>query len=97
MLAAAAFTSFGLGRRALASSALARDFLPFPARLREADSDCLFAACDLLPLPLLSFPRLRFRITRSTSFEALREYFRAMIHPFLVRAGLEISPLRVGS
>jgi hypothetical protein len=50
-----------------------------------------------LPLPLLSFPRLRFRITRSTSFEALREYFRAMIHPFLVRAGLETSPLRVGS
>src|SRR4029077_9939011 len=32
--------------------------------------------------PLLSFPRLRLRITRSTSFEALREYFRAMIHPF---------------
>jgi len=47
--------------------------------------------------PLLSFPRLRLRITRSTSFEALREYFRAMIHPFLVRAGLETSPLRVGS
>jgi hypothetical protein len=33
-----------------------------------------------LPLrPLLSVPRLRLRIARSTSFEALREYRRAMV------------------
>jgi len=36
-----------------------------------------------LPLrPLLSVPLLRFFITRSTSFEALREYLRAI--PFLL-------------
>jgi hypothetical protein len=45
----------------------------------------------------LRLPRLRLRITRSTSFEALREYFRAMIHPFLIRASLETFPLLVGA
>ena len=71
---------------ALAAGALARHLLAFLARLREADGDRLLAAPDLSPLlPLLSVPRLRLRIARSTSFEALREYRRAMVHPFLIR------------
>jgi len=40
---------------------------------------CLRLFTFLPLLPLLSFPRLRLRIARSTSFEALREYRRAMI------------------
>jgi hypothetical protein len=39
---------------------------------------CLRLFTFLPLLPLLSFPRLRLRIARSTSFEALREYRRAM-------------------
>ena len=39
-----------------------------------------FRLFTFLPLlPLLSVPRLRLRIARSTSFEALREYRRAMV------------------
>jgi hypothetical protein len=40
---------------------------------------CLRLFTFLPLLPLLSFPRLRLRIARSTSFDALREYLRAMI------------------
>jgi hypothetical protein len=40
---------------------------------------CLRLFTFLPLLPLLSVPRLRLRIARSTSFEALREYRRAMV------------------
>jgi hypothetical protein len=40
---------------------------------------CLRLLTFLPLLPLLRVPRLRFRIARSTSFEALREYRRAMV------------------
>ena len=40
---------------------------------------CLRLFTFLPLLPLLSVPRLRLRIARSTSFEAPREYRRAMV------------------
>jgi len=40
---------------------------------------CLRLFTFLPLLPLLSFPRLRLRIARSTSFDALREYLRAIL------------------
>jgi hypothetical protein len=40
---------------------------------------CLRLFTFLPLLPLLRVPRLRLRIARSTSFEALREYRRAMV------------------
>jgi hypothetical protein len=40
---------------------------------------CLRLVTFLPLLPLLRVPRLRLRIARSTSFEALREYRRAMV------------------
>jgi len=46
---------------------------------------CLRLFTFLPLLPLLSVPRLRLRIARSTSFEALREYRRAMVE---LRVGL---------
>jgi hypothetical protein len=59
-------------------------FLPF---LRASDSPmamaCLLLLTFLPLLPLLSVPRLRLRMLRSTSLEALREYRRAMVIPFL--------------
>src|ERR1700730_1898660 len=58
-------------------------FLPF---LRASDSPMAIACLRLLTflplLPLLSVPRLRLRMLRSTSLEALREYRRAMVSPF---------------
>src|SRR6266571_1750148 len=57
-------------------------FLPF---WRASDRPMAIACLRLLtflPLrPLLSVPFLRLRIARSTSFEALFEYFRAMLSP----------------
>jgi hypothetical protein len=44
---------------------------------------CLRLLTFLPLLPLLSVPRLRLRMVRSTSLEALREYRRAMTSPFL--------------
>ena len=59
-------------------------FLPF---LRASESPMAMACLRLLTflplLPLLSVPRLRLRMLRSTSLEALREYRRAMVIPFL--------------
>jgi hypothetical protein len=40
---------------------------------------CLRLVTFLPLLPLLRVPRLRLRIARSTSFEAPREYRRAMV------------------
>src|SRR6478672_8329144 len=58
-------------------------FLPF---LRASESPMAIACLRLLTflplLPLLSVPRLRLRMLRSTSLEALREYRRAMVSPF---------------
>jgi hypothetical protein len=64
---------------------LAGTFFP----LRRASESPMAIAClrlfTFLPLrPLLRLPRLRLRIARSTSLEALREYFLAMIVLFLV-------------
>jgi hypothetical protein len=62
------------------------DFLGtfFPFR-RASDRPMAIACLRLLTvfplLPLLSFPRLRLRIARSTSLDALREYRRAMVFP----------------
>jgi 1-deoxy-D-xylulose-5-phosphate synthase len=57
----------------------------FPFR-RAFESPIAIACLRLLTLrplrPLLRVPRLRLRIARSTSFDALREYRRAMIGPF---------------
>ena len=74
-------------RTGVRASARPADFLPlrgtfFP--LRRASERPMAMAClrlfTFLPLlPLLSVPRLRLRIARSTSFEAPREYFRAMV------------------
>jgi hypothetical protein len=57
---------------------------------------CLRLFTFLPLLPLLRVPRLRLRIARSTSFEAPREYRRAMIQLLLIRAGLAPA-LRLGS
>src|SRR6059058_1801483 len=55
-------------------------FLPFlRASERPMAIACLRLFTFLPLLPLLSLPRLRLRIARSTSFEALREYRRAII------------------
>jgi len=50
---------------------------------------CLRLFTFLPLLPLLSVPRLRLRIARSTSFEALREYRRAMFNSVVVPPGLD--------
>jgi hypothetical protein len=56
---------------------------------------CLRLFTFLPLLPLLSVPRLRLRIARSTSFEALREYRRAMVE---LRVGLSrVDPRLRGS
>jgi hypothetical protein len=77
-----------MGRpHSLSEHHLRRDFrfgtrLPF---LRASDNPIAMACLRLLtflPLrPLLSVPFLRFRIARFTSFDALREYLRAMVNP----------------
>src|SRR5436190_9438894 len=63
-------------------------FLPF---LRASESPIAIACLRLLtffPLrPLLSVPRLRLRMLRSTSLDALREYRRAMMESFPVARG----------
>src|SRR5712691_3861834 len=57
-----------------------------PSR-RASDSAIAIACLRLLtvppfpPLPLFKVPRLNLRISRSTSFEAPREYFLAMTNP----------------
>jgi len=61
---------------------LAGTFLPF----RRASESPMAIAClrlvTFLPLPpLLSVPRFRLCIAPSTSFEALAEYFRAIVDP----------------
>ena len=61
-------------------------FLP----LRRASDRPMAIAClrlftFFLLRPLLSVPFLRLRIARSTYFEALLEYFRAMAGPLLQR------------
>ena len=57
-------------------------FLPFwRASDRPIAIACLRLFTFFLLRPLLSVPFLRLRIARSTSFDALFEYFRAMARP----------------
>jgi hypothetical protein len=53
---------------------------------------CLRLVTFLPLLPLLSVPRLRFSIAPLTSFDALREYLRAMFNLPLVRDAPGPSP-----
>ena len=57
---------------------------------------CLRLLTFLPLLPLLSVPRLRLRMLRSTSLEALREYRRAMVIPFLAGETTSLSQLACG-
>ena len=68
-------------------------FLPFRrASERPMAIACLRLVTFLPLLPLLSVPRLRFSIAPLTSFDALREYLRAMFNLPLVRDAPGPSP-----